>query len=65
MTFVLGGASGTLLKSCTPSRYIYADDLGLHLDVLVRFNVISHCCNNWSHSEIGNSGSHVANPDKK
>ena len=63
--FVPGGASGVLLKSKIPNKYVYADNFGLVRDDLNRLSVSIACGSNLSHSAIGKSGSHVANPARR
>ena len=57
-----GGAKGVLLKSKVPNKKTYAKSLGLSVDDLNKFKVISFCLSNLSHCAIENYGS---TPDKQ
>jgi hypothetical protein len=54
MIIVPGGAIGALLKSYCSKMCVAAESLGLILDVLNMFNVMTVCGNNLSHRFIGN-----------
>jgi hypothetical protein len=54
MILVPGGAIGDLFKSYWPKICVAAESLGLILDVLNIFNVMTACGNNLSHRCIGN-----------
>jgi hypothetical protein len=53
MILVPGGAIGALLKSYCPKMCVAAESLGLILDVLNIFNVMTACGTNLSHKCIG------------
>jgi hypothetical protein len=53
MIRVPGGAIGALLKSYCPKMCVAAESLGLILDVLSIFNVMTACGSNLSHKCIG------------
>jgi hypothetical protein len=53
MILVPGGAIGALLKLYCPKMCVAAESLGLILDVLNMFNVMTACGNNMSHKCIG------------
>jgi hypothetical protein len=53
MILVPGGVIGALLKSYSPKMCVAAESLGLILDVLKIFNVMTTCGNNLSHKCIG------------
>ena len=48
-----GGANGTRLKSCGPSKTWYDDGLGWVRDVRSIFNVFCACLINFHHSTEG------------
>jgi hypothetical protein len=54
MIIVPGGAIGALLKSYCAKMCVAAESLGLILDVLKMFNVLTACGNNLSHRWIRN-----------
>jgi hypothetical protein len=54
MILVPGGAIGALLKSYCRIMCVAAESLGLILDVLNMFMVMTACGNNMSHRYIGN-----------
>ena len=54
-----GGAKGTQLKSCGPSKPWYTDNLGWVHDVRSIFNVSCACLINLHHSIDGKFSSHV------
>jgi hypothetical protein len=62
MILVPGGAIGALLKSYLPSMCVDAESLGLILDVLNMFIVITACGNNLSDRCIGNDSSVEQSP---
>jgi hypothetical protein len=53
MILVPGGAIGALLKSYCPKMCVTGESLGMILDVLSIFNVITACRSNLSHKCIG------------
>jgi hypothetical protein len=53
MILAPGGAIGALLKSYCPKMCVAAEILGLIIDVLNMFNVMTACGNNLSHQCIG------------
>ena len=59
MTRVLGGARGVRLNLKMPKVAAYAERLGWRRKDSRRFNVMSRCGNNLSHSCIGKFGSSV------
>ena len=63
--FFPGGASGHLLKSNCPNRKTYADNSGLILVFLSKFNVRTACGRRRSRACKGNRGLHDASPAKK
>ena len=63
--FVPGGANGVAAKLNSPNIYVYADNNGLVLADLSRFNVILHCSMSLSHSVRGKLGSTIAKPALK
>ena len=65
MTWVPGGTRGVRLKLKLPKVAAYAERLGWQREDRRRFNVMSHCGNNLSHSWIEKFGSSVASPAKK
>ena len=64
-TQVPGGARAVRLKLKLPKEAAYAERLGWRREDRRRFNVMSHCGNNLSHSWIGKFGSSVAIPARK
>ena len=64
-TRVPGEARGFQLELKLPKVAAYAERLGWRREDCRRFNVMSHCGNNLSHSWIGKFGSSVAIPDRK
>ena len=60
-----GGARGVRLKLKLTKVDAYAERLGWRREYRRRFNVMSHCGNNLSHSCIGKFGSSVAIPVRK
>ena len=62
---VPGGANGTRLKSCGPSRAWKAEILGWHRDVRNKFNESWACLTRRLHSSNGKFLSHVHNPEIK
>jgi hypothetical protein len=52
MILVPGGAIGALFKSYCPKMCVAAESLGLILDVLSIFNVMTACGSNLSHKCI-------------
>jgi hypothetical protein len=65
MILVPGGAMGALLKSYCPKMCVAAKSLGLILDVLSIFNVMTACGSNVSHKYIGKDLSVEQSPDIK
>jgi hypothetical protein len=65
MIIVHWGAIGALLKSYCPKMCEAAESLGLIIDVLKMFNVMTACGNNLSHRCIGNDLSAEQSPDIK
>ena len=59
------GARGVWLKLKLPKLAAYIERLGWQREDRRRFNVMSHCGNNLSHSWIGKFGSSVAIPARK
>ena len=55
VALVPGDACGFLLKSCTPSRSVYADRCGSMRDVRSMFNESWACSMSSSHSCVGKS----------
>ena len=64
-TLVPGGAHGLLLKSCTPSRSVYADRCDSMRDVLNIFKESWACLRSSSHSCAGKSLSVAHSPAMK
>ena len=60
-----GGARGVGLKLKLTKGAVYAERLGWRREDHRRFNVMSHCGKNLSHSWIGKFGSSVDIPDRK
>ena len=64
-TRVPGGARGVRLKLKLLKVAAYAERLDWRREYRRRFNVMSHCGKNLSHSWIGKLGSSVDIPDRK
>ena len=62
---VPGGANGTRLKSCVPSRAWKAEILGWHREVRNKFKESCACFTRRLHNVNGKFLSHVHNPEMK
>ena len=65
VALVPGGANGTRLKSCGPSKAWNAEIFGWHRDARRRFRESCACFTRWLHRASGKSLSQTHKPEIK